>query len=57
MWDLLQQFYSLGEKLKPGKESGMKELLKDSELQQMSHDNESFLSVYLKNVNRYYCKS
>lgn len=35
----------------------MKELLNDSELQQVSQDSESFLSVYLKNVNRYYCKS
>lgn len=35
----------------------MKELLIDSELQQVSQESESFLSAYLKNVNRYYHKS
>lgn len=35
----------------------MKELLNNSEIQQVSQDNESFPSVFLKNVNRYYHKS
>lgn len=39
------------------KSSGIKELLNDTELKQVSQDSESFLSVYPKNVNRYYYRS
>lgn len=46
-----------GRKKSQKKKSRMKELLNDSELQQVSQGSESFLSVYLKNANRYYYKS
>ena len=39
------------------KNSRIKGLLNDSELEQVSQDSESFLSVYLRTVNRYYRKS
>lgn len=41
-----------GKKKSQKKKSRMKELLNDSELKQVSQDSESFLSVYLKNVEQ-----